>query len=345
MITIAIDAMGGDNGVNLTVPAVINALKKHSDLHIILVGDQALLEKKLSRKAYQAFSSRLAIRHASQIVEMDESPSKAVRQKKDSSMRVAVNLVKEGGAQACVSAGNTGALMATAHLVLRTIPGVSRPAILGMIPAPSRQGFVRMLDLGANICVDAEQLVQFAIMGSVVSEAADHLSNPRVALLNIGEEEMKGNESIKQASKILQEKRLVNYIGFAEGNDIFADKADVIVCDGFVGNVALKTSEGLAKFIRDVIYQSFKRNFLTKILAIVAWPVLASLRTKLNPAKYNGASLVGLNGIVIKSHGGTTRLGFECAINRAMEEVKQNVTSKIQKIVSQLVTEHLEIKE
>lgn len=335
-IIIALDAMGGDRGMEVVVPAALLALKKNPYLKLILVGDEPLLRKKLGRRLSN-FAERLIIQHASEIVAMDESPAKALRYKKDSSMRVAINLVKQGQAHACVSAGNTGALMATARFVLKTLPGVDKPAIIGMIPAPTAKGYVRMLDLGANVDASAYHLFQFAIMASAMTSAVEGIEYPRIALLNVGEEEIKGNEAVKDAAKLLAETPNIRYVGFAEGNDIFSDKADIIVTDGFTGNVALKTSEGLARFIRAVILESFKKNIFTQFAAFICLPVLNSLRRRLNPAMYNGASLLGLRGIVIKSHGGTTVQGFAQAIQRAMLEAEYDVPNRIEWQVANLL--------
>ena len=335
-VTIAIDAMSGDRGYDTTIPGVIRALKAFPQLKLILVGDEKALKKKLKHRAI-LFADRLMIRHASEVVSMDESPSKALRYKKDSSLRVAINLVKSGEAQACVSAGNTGALMATARFVLKMLPGIDRPAIIALIPAPTPKGYVRMLDLGASVNAKAHDLLQFAIMASVMTAAVDRTSKPRIALLNVGAEEMKGNEIVKEAAELLNNTPAINYIGFVEGNDIYSDKADIIVTDGFTGNIALKASEGLARFIRDVISESFHRNILTKFAALVSFPVLNFLRKRLNPAAYNGASLLGLCGIVIKSHGGTSAHGFAKAIERAMQEAHYNVPKQIETEVGLLL--------
>ena len=244
-VTIALDAMGGDIGPEATVPAALEALREYQDLDIILVGDEAVLETSLLRHK-AAVSDRLRIRHASQVVEMDDLPSHAMRNKKDSSMRVAINLVKEGEASACISAGNTGALMATARFVLKMLPGIDRPAICTALPTMT--GHTWMLDLGANVDVGADHLLQFSVMGSVMAGAVDGNTSPRIGLLNIGEEEIKGNEQVKEAAGLLSSSHL-NYGGYAEGDDIYKGGFDVIVCDGFVGNVSLKTTEGVAKMI------------------------------------------------------------------------------------------------
>lgn len=317
--------MGGDTGPAAVVPAAVAALREFSDVTIILVGDEAMLTAALGQHA-AAQSSRLQVRHASQSVAMDELPSHALRNKKDSSMRVALNLVKDGTADACVSAGNTGALMATSRFVLKMLPGIDRPAICTALP--SGTGHTWMLDLGANVDSDAEHLFQFALMGSVLAEAVDGNSRPRVGVLNVGEEEIKGNEQVKQAAKLISDSEL-NYAGFAEGDDIYKGNFDVIVCDGFVGNISLKTSEGVARMIADFIKLEFTRNLLTRLAALVAMPVLKAFRRRIDPRRYNGASLLGLRGIVIKSHGGADALAFANAIKVAVLEVREDVPQRI----------------
>ena len=336
VITIALDAMGGDHGADTVIPAAINILKHRDEVRLVLVGDQALLEERLSQAGFNGSNDRLIIHHASEIVDMDESPSRALRFKKDSSMRVAINLVKDGTAQACVSAGNTGALMATARYVLKTLPGIDRPAISSAIP--SIEGFTEVLDLGANVDCSAEHLFQFAVMGSVLASAVHGLDNPRVGLLNIGEEEIKGNDQVKEAARLLAGSSL-NYIGFVEGNDIFKGGVDVVVCDGFVGNVALKTSEGVAKMVSHFMREAFSRNLLTKLAGAIAMPVLKAFRSRIDPRRYNGASLLGLRGIVIKSHGGADAFAFENAINVAMLEVEKAVPDRIDHLLEDLLTE------
>lgn len=313
--------MGGDHGPRVTVSAALHILKKQHDISLILVGDQATLESAIAHAANQ-FGDRLAIQHASQVVAMDELPSQALRGKKDSSMRVAINLVKEGRAHACVSAGNTGALMATARFVLKTLHGIDRPAICTILPTVS--GHTHVLDLGANIDSTAEHLLEFAIMGSVLAGAVDNNPRPTVGLLNIGEEEIKGNEQVKQAARLLSESKL-NYIGFVEGDDIYLDPPDVVVCDGFIGNVMLKASEGVAKMFAHYLKREFKRNLLTKLAGLVTLPVLKSFRKQLDPRAYNGASLLGLQGIVVKSHGSADEYAFGRAILVARTEAIKNV--------------------
>ncbi|MES9935602.1 MAG: phosphate acyltransferase PlsX [Sedimenticola sp.] len=322
-ITIALDAMGGDFGAEVVVPAALDFLKRDSEVDLILVGNEGVIRQHLDG----ADSDRLQIRHASQEVGMDELPSKALRGKKDSSMRVAIDLVKQGEANACVSAGNTGALMATARFVLKMLPNVDRPAIATAIP--SIEGHTWVLDLGANVDCTAEHLFQFAVMGSeLVASIDDEMPEPRIGLLNIGQEEIKGNEQVKGAHDLLSGCSL-NYIGYVEGDDVYKGGVDVVVTDGFVGNVALKTAEGVAKMVSHFLKAGFKSNILTKLAAMVAMPVINSFRKKIDPRRYNGASLLGLRGIVIKSHGGADVLAFENAIRIAKKAVHTNVPDRI----------------
>lgn len=327
-LTLALDAMGGDHGPHVVVPAALSVLAEQADLALILVGNQDAIAREL-RANNAVVNDRLQIHHASQRVEMDEPPAQALRGKKDSSMRVAINLVKEGRAQACVSAGNTGALMATARYVLKTLPGIDRPAIISSLPTMT--GHTHMLDLGANVDSSAEHLFQFAVMGSVLVSAVDNIARPRVGLLNIGEEEMKGNEVVKSAARMLAATPDINYVGFVEGDDINKGVVDVVVCDGFVGNVALKTTEGVAKMISHYMKQEFKRSLMTKMVGMLAMPVLKAFRAKIDPRQYNGASLVGLQGIVIKSHGGADAFAFANAIKEAVLEVRKDVPQRISK--------------
>lgn len=326
-VSIALDAMSGDHGPQVSIPAALQALASIPELSLILVGDAEQLQQELERN-HQSTGERLRIQHASQLVEMHDLPSQALRNKKDSSMRVAINLVKEGEASACVSAGNTGALMATARFVLKTLPGIDRPAIISALP--TMRGHSHVLDLGANIDSTSEQLYQFALMGSVLTAAVDNIPNPTVGLLNIGEEEIKGNEQIKATAKLLANTPDINYYGFVEGDDIYKGTVDVVVCDGFIGNVALKTTEGVAKMIASFMREEFKRNILTKIAGLIALPVLKAFRKRVDPREYNGASLVGLRGIVIKSHGSADAHSFATAIREAVIEVEKNVPEKIQ---------------
>lgn len=332
--------MGGDHGIKTTVPAAARALREHPQLMLILVGDREILEQALVKNKLDQ-DPRISIHHASQVVEMDESPSLALRNKKDSSMRVAINLVKEGQAQACVSAGNTGALMATSRFVLKTLPGIDRPAIVYAIPgvnqATGERTAIHMLDLGANVDCTAEHLFQFAIMGSVRRSLIDNIPKPRVALLNIGEEEMKGVENIKEAAKLIAACPSLHYVGFVEGNDLFGNKADVIVCDGFIGNIALKTAEGTAKYISYMVKDAFTCNWLNRICAFLAIPALVKIKKNLDMRRYNGASFVGLKGIVVKSHGGADEVGFSCAITEALAEVDKNIPNQIHATVEAIL--------
>lgn len=334
-LTLALDAMGGDHGPHVVVSAARSVLAEQPDLTLILVGDQDILAKELLAQ-HAKTSDRLQIQHASQRVEMHEPPSQALRGKKDSSMRVAIDLVKAGRAQACVSAGNTGALMATARYVLKTLPGIDRPAIISALPTMT--GHTHMLDLGANVDSTAEHLFQFAVMGSVLTSAVDNIERPRVGLLNIGEEEIKGNETVKEAARMLAASD-IHYVGFVEGDDIYKGSVDVVVCDGFIGNVALKTSEGVAKMISHYMRQEFKRSIFTRSVALVAMPVLKAFRAKIDPRQYNGASLVGLQGIVIKSHGCADVFSFANAIKEAVTEVKKDVPQRIRKQLESFLTE------
>ena len=334
-VIIALDAMGGDVGPAVVVPAALQMLKEPPRLTLVLVGDEGVLQQELAVHGAKA-SPRLRLHHASQKVEMDDKPSLALRGKKDSSMRVAINLVKSGEVQACVSAGNTGALMATARFVLKMLPGIDRPAICSALPAMN--GPTHMLDLGANVDTSAENLLEFAIMGSVLTSAVQNLAAPTVGLLNIGEEEVKGNERVKEAARLLTGSSL-NYVGFVEGDDIYKGRVDVVVCDGFVGNVALKTSEGVAKMISNAMKEEFSRNLLTRLAALLALPVLNALRRRIDPRRYNGASLLGLQGIVVKSHGGADVLAFTYAIREAVKEVEKNVPQRISKQLEALLSE------
>lgn len=316
--------MSGDLGAEVVVRASALCLERHSNLKLILVGDEELLKSLVSRIIGD--EPRVAIQAATEVVEMSESPSDALRRKKDSSMRVAINLVKSGEAEACVSAGNTGALMATAKFVLKMLPGIDRPAIIAELPAIG--GTVHMLDLGANTSCSAEQLFQFAVMGSIVTGDIRSIEHPRVALLNIGVEDTKGHDTVKDAAALLQASGL-NYAGYIEGNQIFSGKADVVVTDGFTGNVALKTMEGTVGLASHYLKSAFTRNLPAKIQAWLAGPVLRNLKVTMDSRNYNGASLVGLNGIVIKSHGGADSVAFLHAIETALVEVRNQVPQQI----------------
>ncbi len=324
-VTIAIDAMGGDHGPHVTVRAALDFLKAEEDVNIVLVGLREVLETELKTRGAK-LGSRLRIQHASEVVKMDDPPAMALRNKKDSSMRVMAELVKRGEADAGISAGNTGALMAVSRFVLKTLPGIDRPAIASTLP--SQNGRTYMLDLGANVDCSAEHLRQFGIMGSALAAAIEHKERPRVGLLNIGEEDIKGNEVVKRAAELLRASGL-NYYGNVEGDDIFKGTVDVVVCDGFVGNVALKSSEGLAKLIAENLRREFKRNPLTRLAGIVAMPVLRAFKRRLDPRNYNGASLLGLNGVIIKSHGSADAFAFQQALMRALEEVRGGLLRRI----------------
>lgn len=323
--TLALDAMGGDHGPREIIPAAFRALERHAGLQLLLAGREDAL-KALSAREPAALRARAQVLHAPEVVEMDEAPSSALRRKKQSSMRVALNQVKEGRAQACVSAGNTGALMAISKYLLKTLPGIDRPAICCAMPGI--EGHTYILDLGANVDSDPEQLFQFAVMGSALSNAVEGIAAPKVGLLNVGAEENKGNDRVKKAASLLSGSRL-NYIGFVEGNDIYSGRVDVIVCDGFVGNIALKASEGVAEFLTHHARAEFGKTLYGKLAAAISMPVLKSLRKQTDPRRHNGASLLGLRGIAIKSHGSADRLSFAHAIEEAIREVKQNVPERI----------------
>ncbi|HHM06424.1 MAG TPA: phosphate acyltransferase PlsX [Gammaproteobacteria bacterium] len=323
-LTVALDGMGGDHGVGVVVPAALRVLSEQPALRLIVVGRQDALEEELARHNTPA-ADRLIVHHASQVVDMDELPSVAMRTKKDSSMRVAINLVKSGQAAACVSAGNTGALMATARFVLKTLPGIDRPALCTAVPTIT--GHTHILDLGANVDSSAETLFQFAVMGAALTSAVENNPSPSVGLLNIGEEEIKGNERVKEVARLLHASDL-NYAGFIEGDDIYAGAVDVVVCDGFVGNVALKTSEGVAKMIRHYLAEGFRRNLFTRVAGALALPVLKSFGNKIDWRHYNGASLLGLRGTVVKSHGRADDVAFANAIREAALEVQNGVPER-----------------
>ncbi|GFM54169.1 phosphate acyltransferase PlsX [Pseudomonas capsici] len=322
---IAIDAMGGDFGPRNIVQASLACLTATPSLHLALVGQAPLIEELIARHS-GVDRSRLHIVHASEVVTMDERPSQALRGKPDSSMRVALGLVADGQAQACVSAGNTGALMALSRFVLKTLPGIDRPAMVAAIP--TRSGYCQLLDLGANVDCPAEALYQFAVMGAVVAESLG-VVNPRVALLNVGTEDIKGNQQVKQAAALLQAASGLNYIGFVEGDGLYRGEADVVVCDGFVGNVLLKSSEGLATMIVARMDELFRRSLMAKAVGVLAMPLLKRLQAELAPARHNGASLLGLQGIVVKSHGSASAQGFESAIRRALIEVRENLPQRL----------------
>lgn len=325
---ISLDAMSGDRGADVVVRAAFAALRKHESLELCLVGHAAELEQLVAR--YGGTHERLSIVPATEVVEMSEAPSDALRHKKDSSMRIAINLVAEGRAVACVSAGNTGALMATAKFVLKMLPGIDRPAILAELP--TMHGSVHMLDLGANATCTAEHLFQFALMGSIVAADLSGKASPRIALLNIGAENTKGNPTVKEAAQLLEASSL-NYVGYIEGNELFSQRADVVVTDGFTGNVALKSMEGIAGLTRFYLKRAFTRNWLAKLQAFLVAPVLKRLAADTDTRRYNGATLVGLNGIVIKSHGSADELAFLHAIETAVIEVENQLPDQIGRLL------------
>ena len=340
---ISLDAMSGDLGAEVVVRAAKAALEEHDDIELVLVGDGARLEALVTTIVDRRFDrqfvngpsserSRLRIVHADQVVTMSDSPTEAVRKKKGSSMRMAIDLVKSGEAQACVSAGNTGALMATAKFVLKMLPGIERPAILAELPAIG--GSLYMLDLGANTQGSANQLFQFAVMGSIVSGNLQRIERPRVALLNIGAEDTKGHDTVKEAAALLNASTL-NYVGFIEGSNIFSGEADVVVTDGFTGNVALKTMEGTAELLKHFLVRAFTRDWATKLMALLAGPVLKRLARETDSRNFNGATLVGLNGIVIKSHGSADAYAFKHAIDTAVVEVRNQVPKQIGNLLQQ----------
>lgn len=320
--------MSGDLGPEVVVRAAVAALQKHDDLELLLVGDRDVLDSHIRQIA--GGESRLRVMHASEVVQMSDAPADSLRKKKDSSMRVAINAVKSGEAQACVSAGNTGALMATAKFVLKMLPGIDRPAIMTEIPA--KTGHTHMLDLGANTQCSAEHLFQFAVMGSIVAADVSGIQTPRVALLNIGAEETKGNDVIKEAAARLHSSSL-NYVGFVEGSDLFSGKADVIVADGFTGNIALKTAEGTIQMVKNALRVIMNRSWIAKIQGLLAASVLRKLAHQIDARNYNGATLVGLNGIVIKSHGDADAYAFLHAIDTAVAEVQNQVPEQIRNLL------------
>ena len=326
--------MGGDHGPHVTVPAALDFQSRVADVDMILVGKPDAIEAELKARG-AASRERLRVHATSEVVEMDEPPAQAMRFKKDSSMRVAINLGKTGEANAAVSAGNTGALMAISRFVLKTIPGIDRPAIATVLPN-SKGGYTYVLDLGANVDCTPEQLMQFGVMGAMLVAAVEHKERPSVGLLNIGVEDIKGNDTVKRAAELLRTSGL-NFYGNVEGDDIYKGTTDVVVCDGFVGNSLLKASEGVAKMITGFLREEFKRTPWNMLAALVATPVINALRSRMDPAKYNGATLVGLKGIVIKSHGSADARAFAHALESAVEEVRNNVPQRIAERMSQIM--------
>jgi glycerol-3-phosphate acyltransferase PlsX len=323
-ITLAVDCMGGDHGPSVTVPAVLDFLRRDPDCAAILVGREEALRPLLPAEV--EFGDRVRVHHASEVVEMHEPVASALRSKKNSSMRVVADLVKEGTANAAVSAGNTGALMAISRFVLKTLPGIDRPAIASILPTAG--GHIYVLDLGANVDCTAEHLLQFGVMGSLLVSCLEHRDRPSVGLLNIGEEDIKGNEVVKQAAELLKDSGL-NFYGNVEGDDIWKGVVDVVVCDGFVGNVVLKSSEGLAQMIAGGLKEEFSRNIFTKFAALMALPVIRAFKRRFDHRTYNGAGLLGLKGIVFKSHGSADAYAFGCALERAAEAARERLPEKI----------------
>ncbi|WP_338516158.1 phosphate acyltransferase PlsX [Candidatus Legionella polyplacis] len=321
-IIIAIDVMGGDYGVKASIPACVHSIKKNSNLKLLLVGNQEQIHMQL-KKFNMIKHEQFSIVHTSEEISMNQSPISAIRNKKNSSMHIAIKLIKEKKAHACVSAGNTGALVAISNFFLKTLPGIERPGIMAVFPTIT--GKTRILDLGANITWNVEHLFQFAIMGTALIEILDKKMNPKVGLLNIGVEDIKGNDQIKLTSYKLKQSKIINYIGYVEGNSVYTGKVDLIICDGFTGNIVLKTNEGLAKLILIKIKELFYKNFFTKLLGVISMPVWLKIKKKMDPIYYNGAILLGLNGIVIKSHGNACEKAFEFAIKEAIKEVENNV--------------------
>ena len=322
-ITIAVDCMGGDHGPSVTVPAALAFLRAYPAARVVLVGQDAVLSP-LVASVNAEFGERLTVRTATEVVGMDEPPANAMRGKKDSSMRVAIDLVKAGEAAAAVSAGNTGALMAISRFVLKTLPGIDRPAIATVLPTRAGRSYV--LDLGANVDCTSEHLLQFGVMGSMLVAAVEHLEQPKVGILNIGAEEIKGNEVVKQAVPLLRQSGL-NFCGNVE--DIYKGDVDVVVCDGFVGNVALKSSEGLAQMLSIFLKEEFSRSWLRKMMAVVAMPALLGFRRRVDHRRYNGAVLLGLRGVVVKSHGSADAFAFEQAIARAADAASNQLIERI----------------
>ncbi|MEI6860575.1 MAG: phosphate acyltransferase PlsX [Shewanella sp.] len=327
-LTLALDAMGGDHGPHVTVPATLQALRLSSFLRIILVGNEAEITPYLVH-VEDRIRSRIELLHTTEVVSMSDRPVHALRNRKQSSMRLAIELVRDGKADACLSAGNTGALMAISKVLLKTIPGIDRPALVTCLPAMNKTP-IYLLDLGANVSCCSETLFQFAVMGSVLCETVDKNPSPKVALLNVGVEEIKGNDQVQQAGQLLQQSPQLNYVGFIEGNDLFSGNVDVIVCDGFVGNITLKTSEGIVRLLVHQLEKGLKQGFFVRLMAKFIAPRINSVLNQMNPDHYNGASLIGLRGIVVKSHGSADESAYLQAINLAVTEVQRRLPQKIE---------------
>ncbi|MCL1042308.1 phosphate acyltransferase PlsX [Shewanella marisflavi] len=327
-LTLALDAMGGDFGPRITVPATLQALRLYPFLHVIMVGDRSQIEPLLSHLESDLLS-RIELLHTTEVVKMSDRPVHALRNCKQSSMRLAIELVRDEKAQACLSAGNTGALMAISKVLLKTLPGIDRPALVSCLPAVNHKP-VYLLDLGANVSCCSETLFQFAVMGSVLCEAVDKNPEPKVALLNVGIEEIKGNDQVQQAGQLLQQSPQLNYAGFIEGDDIYSGNVDVIVCDGFVGNITLKTSEGIARLLVHQLKKGLTQGFFVRLMAKLIAPRINSVLNQMNPDHYNGASLIGLRGIVVKSHGSADEPAYLQAISLAVTEAQRRLPKMIE---------------
>ena len=338
-LTIALDIMGGDHGPPVILSAAVKAIQLHPHIRFTLCGDQTVIESGIKLLTPDE-RDRVEIVHCSQAVEMGEAPTSALRNKKDSSMRRALERVKSGQANACVSAGNTGALLTLSFYLLKTLSGIDRPALINMLPTTSNHK-VFLLDLGANVNCTPEILFQYGVMGSVLAQEVSGITSPRVALLNVGEEDIKGNAQVKSADQLFKDAPGINYIGYVEGDDIFTDYADVVVTDGFTGNIALKSSEGLAKLVINEVKRQSQKNLYTRLLAKIAFPLLKSIYNSVNPDQYNGASLIGLRGIVIKSHGNAQKDAFYYAIVQAMKEAEMHLPDKIKTKIETVLLEQL----
>lgn len=338
-LTIALDIMGGDHGPPVILSATLKAIRQHPDFKFILCGDRQIINTALEDLLPEQ-RARVSVSHCEEVVDMGEAPAFALRNKKHSSMRRIIELVASNEADACVSAGNTGALLAMAYYLLKTLPGVDRPALVSAMPTAS-QHKVFLLDLGANVNCTSETLFQYGVMGSVLAAQVSGIEQPRVALLNVGEEDIKGNAQVKLADQLFRKAEAINYIGYVEGDDIFTDCADVVVTDGFTGNVALKSTEGLAKLVIFEVKRQSQVNLLTRIMARIALPLLKSIYNRVNPDQYNGASLLGLRGIVIKSHGNASADAFYYAIQQAMLEAKMGIPEKIKSKIETVLLEQL----
>ena len=331
--------MGGDFGPSVTVPAALRALAAHEDLALVLLGEEAQIKAQLSG-ADTRLIQRLEILHTSVCVEDDSKPESVLRKSKESSMFLAVNLVREGRADACVSAGNTGALLLAGRHLLKTLPGISKPAIIASVPLHLMGRNAYILDVGANVCNSARELLEFAIMGSVQASAVSRIDKPRVALLNVGHEEHKGTAIIREAAQLLQQTESLHYVGFVEGNEIFMDRADVVVCDGFSGNITIKTSAGVVRVIEQMLKERISSSFFSRLLALLASPLLRQLRAQIDPAQFNGASVLGLQGIIVKSHGNANSNAFFFAIEQALKELTDRVPALIAQRMEALLVTH-----